>query len=159
MSDIHIRRATPADASAIVAFNLAMAAETEGRRLDREVASHGVRRVLADPSLGVYYLAEQAGSVVGQLLITTEFSDWRDGVFWWIQSVYVHPSARRYGVYRALHEHVERRARRTNGVRGLRLYVAEHNAAAQSVYRSLGLTRSDYDLYELDWSTESAGQP
>lgn len=187
MENLVIRRATLADADTIVAYNRAMAQETEGRDLPADVIARGVRRVLADPALsvrqkrglapsphgpapgsrpsgevpvpvpagplGVYYLAEQDGRVVGQLLITFEFSDWRDGLFWWIQSVYVHPSARRGGVYRALHRHVEQEARKSGTACGLRLYVDKRNTRAQQVYRSLGLVPTEYDLYEADWST------
>lgn len=152
MTTTSIRRATSADADVIALANLAMAAETEGRRLDRAQAVRAVRRVLAEAALGVYWLAERDGIVVGQLLVTTEFSDWRDGVFWWIQSVYVAPAARRTGVYRALHEHVVQEARRTPRVCGVRLYVDRHNATAQAVYRHLGLHETDYLFFEADWS-------
>ena len=152
MSTLRIRRATPADADIIAAANVAMAAETEARQLDRARTAAAVRRALADAALGVYWLAERDGNVVGQLLITTEFSDWRDGVFWWIQSVYVVPAARRTGVYRALHERVVQEARRTPGVCGVRLYVDRHNAAAQAVYRRLGMHETEYRLFEADWS-------
>ena len=154
---LHIRRAVPNDAEVIVAFNVALAAESEGRRLDRHVVARGVRRVVADPALGVYYVAEREGSVFGQLLITYEFSDWRDGTFWWIQSVYVEPASRRHGVYRALHEHVAQQARHAGNVCGLRLYVDRRNARARAVYQRLGLTPTEYELYESDWST-AAGE-
>ena len=150
--DVRIRRAAPADADTIIAFNVALAQESEGRGLDRAVVGRGVRRLLADPTCGVYYVAERGGSVVGQLLITFEFSDWRDGVFWWVQSVYVQPADRRRGVFRALHRHVEQEARRAGDVCGLRLYVDRDNAKAQQVYRSLGLRPTDYLLYEADWT-------
>lgn len=152
MSDIRIRTATRADADTIVEFNVAMADETEGRRLDRDTVARGVDRAMADSRLGVYYLAERDGRAVGQLLVTTELSDWRDGVFWWIQSVYVHPRARGMGVYRALYDEVVRLARQNPDVCGLRLYVDRSNTAAQEVYRRLGMRRTEYDLYEVDWS-------
>jgi GNAT superfamily N-acetyltransferase len=170
MSRLFIRRATPADADTITAFNLAIAQETEGRRLNRDLVGRAVARVLADASLGVYWLAlelppagqavaAEGGKVVGQLLVTYEFSDWRDGVFWWIQSVYVDPAARRTGVYRALHRHVEEQARATGNVCGLRLYTDRDNAVAQEVYRQLGMARSGYLIYEVDWSRERPRQP
>ena len=153
---LHIRRAAPNDAEVIVAFNLALAVESERRRLDRRVVARGVRRVVADPALGVYYVAERAGSVVGQLLITFEFSDWRDGTFWWIQSVYVAPACRQQGVYRALHQHVAQEARQAGDVCGLRLYVDRRNARARGVYQRLGLVPTEYVLYETDWSAAAA---
>jgi GNAT superfamily N-acetyltransferase len=156
MKALSIRRATPADADVIAAFNAALAVESEARRLDARVVASGVRRLLSDPTLGVYYVAECGGSVVGQLLITFEFSDWRDGMFWWIQSVYVLPDQRRHGVYRALHEHVAGAARRDGRVCGLRLYVDRRNARAQEVYRRLGLEPAGYELYEIDWRAPAA---
>lgn len=149
---LRIRCATPADADLLAAHNRAMAAETEARHLDAAIVARGVQRVLGNPVLGVYYVAEREGRVVGQLLITPEVSDWRDGVFWWIQSVYVAPAARGSGVYRALHARVAELARATPGVCGLRLYVERSNARAQAVYRALGMRRTDYELYETDWS-------
>jgi GNAT superfamily N-acetyltransferase len=151
MNTLNIRRATLADADTIVAFNSAIAEETEGQPLPPEVIGRGVRRLLSDPSLGVYYVAERDGSPVGQLMVTTEFSDWRDGVFWWIQSVYVVPAARRTGVYRALHEHVAREARAAGNVCGLRLYTDQANNVAQEVYRHMGMTPARYVMYEVDW--------
>ncbi len=156
MKALSIRRATPADADVIAAFNAALASESEGRQLQAAVVACGVRRLLSDPTLGVYYVAECAGSVVGQVLITFEFSDWRDGVFWWIQSVYVRPDHRRHGVYRALHEHVAAEARRDGRVCGLRLYVDRRNTRAQAVYQRLGLEPAGYELYETDWRAPAA---
>lgn len=155
-TNIVIRRATPADAATIAAFNLALAAESEQRRLVPDVVARGVRRVLHDPALGVYYVAERDGSVIGQLLVTFEFSDWRDGMLWWIQSVYVAPAARRLGVYRALHERVAEAARAAGNVCGIRLYVDRANTRAQQTYRALGLRPTDYLVYETDWSPPGA---
>jgi GNAT superfamily N-acetyltransferase len=152
MNEITVRPATADDLEAIVASNLALAQETEARQLERETVRSGVRRLLTEPSWGVYYLAELNGRVIGQVLITYEWSDWRDGMFWWIQSVYVAPAARNRGVYRALHTWIERKARQTPGVCGLRLYVDRHNARARQVYARLGLQRTEYCLYESDWS-------
>ena len=154
MSNVTIRTATVADAETITAHNLALALEAEQRRLDPETVRTGVRRVLGDPARGVYYVAQLDGKVVGQLLITCEWSDWRDGWLWWIQSVYVAPDVRRQGVYRALHQHVEAQARKQADVRGLRLYVDTANTRAQRVYESLGMRRARYHIYELDWSGE-----
>ena len=154
MSQTTIRTATVADVETVVANNAAMAMETEGRRLDPETLRTGVARVLSDPTRGVYYLAEIDGRVVGQLLITKEWSDWRDGWFWWIQSVFVAPEARRTGVYRVLHEHVVAEARRAGNVCGIRLYTEQANTRAQQVYEQMGMTRSAYVMYEADWSKE-----
>ena len=154
MSQTTIRTATVADVETVVANNAAMAMETEGRRLDPETLRTGVARVLSDPTRGVYYLAEIDGRVVGQLLITKEWSDWRDGWFWWIQSVFVVPEARRTGVYRVLHEHVVAEARRAGNVCGIRLYTEQENTRAQQVYEQMGMTRSAYVMYEADWSKE-----
>ncbi len=150
---ILVRTADARDAETIVDFNLALAAESEGRTLRRDVVTRGVARVLADSSLGTYYVAEIDDRVVGQLLITREFSDWRNGHFWWIQSVYTHADARRLGVYRALHQHVERTAQAAGDVCGLRLYVDRDNVRAQETYARLGLKATAYDFYEVDWSS------
>lgn len=150
---IRIRQATPNDAETIAAFNRAMARETEGRDLDTGTVLAGVQRILADPTRGMYYVAEHAGRVVGQMLITTEASDWRDGVFWWIQSVYVAEDARSQGVYTTLHQHAEAAARIAGDVCGLRLYVEEDNLTARRVYERMGMHRTTYALYEVDWST------
>lgn len=145
-----IREATVADRDRIVLFNQAMAKETEGRMLDRGVLTDGVAAMLEDSRRGRYYVAEDGGEIVGQLAITTEWSDWRNGAIWWIQSVYVAKSHRRRGIYRRLHDHVRETARAA-GVIGLRLYVERDNAAAQAVYRSLGMHRSHYVMYEDLW--------
>lgn len=147
-----IRRAAPADAALIAEFNSAMARETEQRDLPPERILSGVRRALADEARGAYFIAAQGARAVGQLLVTREWSDWRDGWFWWIQSVYVAPDVRGMGVYRALHAHVEHLARDTPDVRGLRLYVDAENLAAQEVYRRLGMSQTNYLLFETDWS-------
>ena len=148
--DVTIREAAPEDADRIVLFNQAMAKETEGRMLDRGVLGKGVAAMLEDPTRGRYYVAEDEGEIVGQLAVTTEWSDWRNGAIWWIQSVYVAKSHRRRGIYRGLHRHV-REAARGEGAIGLRLYVERDNAAAQAVYRSLGMRPSHYVMYEDLW--------
>jgi len=145
--DLAIRPARDGDAGLLVEFNRAMARETEGKELPVEIVTAGVRSLLANPGHGFYTVAESAGEVVGSLMITFEWSDWRNALFWWIQSVYVHPDFRRRGVYRRLYEHVRTRARE-EGACGLRLYVERENAVAQGVYSALGMHRSGYLLFE-----------
>jgi Acetyltransferases len=146
-----IRQGTIQDLDTLVDFNAAMAFETEGLILDRERLRCGVKAVLSDPSRGFYWVAEVEGRVVGQMMITFEWSDWRNGTFWWIQSVYVSPEHRRRGVFRALYEHVEKQARDLPGVCGLRLYVEGGNAKAQRTYASLGMQRTSYQIFEKDF--------
>lgn len=149
MQSVRVRAATAADAEAIAAFNLAMARETEDKSLDEAALLRGVRRALGDAERGSYRVAELEGEVAGCLLVTREWSDWRDAWFWWIQSVYVAASARRRGVYRALHEDVLAGARAAGDVCGVRLYVETENRAAQATYESLGMRRAHYHMYEL----------
>ena len=145
---VSVRAARAGDAARLVRFNLALARETESRELDPATLGPGVEQALADPERGRYFVAEIAGSAVGALLVTTEWSDWRNGWFWWIQSVYVEPRARGRGVYSALHGHVRNAALSTGVVVGLRLYVEQGNARAQATYRRLGMTETGYRLYE-----------
>ena len=147
-SPVQVRRARPGDADAIAAFNAAMAFETEGKRLLPQVLGAGVRRLIAEPALGFYLVAEADGAAVACLMVTTEWSDWRNGRFWWIQSVYVQPAWRRRGVFRTLYTEVGALARREPDVCGLRLYVEHENTVAQATYESLGMQRTDYHLYE-----------
>ena len=154
MSDLSVRPASIEDLEIIVANNIAMARETEGKALDPDTVRRGTRAALKDPALGFYFLAERGGRVVGQLMITFEWSDWRDAVFWWIQSVYVAPEARRGGVYRALYQRVLEEARRAGNVCGIRLYVERHNAGAQATYRSMGMSPTVYEMYEVDFPIE-----
>ncbi len=146
--DMTIRDARPDDHGFIVAGNRRMALETEDEALDPALLEPGVAAVLADPALGRYFIAESAGRPVGQLMITYEWSDWRNGVFWWIQSVYVDDSCRGAGVFSALYRHVEALAGRSPGVCGLRLYVDRANGRAQEIYAHLGLHHSNYELME-----------
>jgi ribosomal protein S18 acetylase RimI-like enzyme len=143
-----VRRAQPGDADAIAAFNSAMALETEGRALVPERIGAGVRRLLSDPALGFYAVAEHGGRVVGCLMVTNEWSDWRNGLFWWIQSVYVVAEWRRRGVYRGLYDFVRDLAARDPAICGFRLYVEHDNAVAQQTYASLGMTPTGYLLFE-----------
>jgi ribosomal protein S18 acetylase RimI-like enzyme len=146
-----IRDAAPTDLEALVRFSAAMALETEHRILDQERLRQGTRAVLESMERGFYLVAEGSSMVVGQLLITYEWSDWRNGVFWWIQSVYVEPSVRRRGVYRALHDYVLQEARRRGQVCGIRLYVEHENAAAQATYARMEMRATGYRIYERDF--------
>lgn len=134
-----------------------MALETEHKRLDPEVVDAGVRAALGDASKGRYFIAERAGERVGQLMFTYEWSDWRNGMFWWIQSVYVVPQARRDGVFRALFRHVEQLAEGDSGVCGIRLYVERENERAQATYRHCGLQDAGYVVMEVDYTHTTRG--
>ena len=147
-----IRDARRDDAEFLVAGNIAMALEAEHKRLDPATVARGVRAVLEDPTKGRYFVAERAGQAVGQLMITDEWSDWRNGRFWWIQSVFVLPAARRSGVFRALFRHVEYLARSDSSVCGIRLYVERENERAQATYRHCGLADGGYVIMETDYS-------
>ncbi|HXR62187.1 MAG TPA: GNAT family N-acetyltransferase [Rudaea sp.] len=146
--EIRIRAAQGGDIGDIVRFNAAMALETEHRALDVEVLRAGVAAALGDARHGFYLVAEAAAQVVACLLITYEWSDWRNGQWWWLQSVYVDPQFRRHGVFRALYDEVERRVRDTPGAIGLRLYVERDNRRAQQTYAALGMHETDYRLFE-----------
>ena len=148
MADLKVRAAQPGDAPAIVEFQLRMARETEALELGRDTLTRGVNAVFADPGTGAYWVAERDGQVVGGLLTTFEWSDWRNGVILWIQSVYVVPEERGRGVYRALYEHLRRRVEADSDLKGIRLYVDKGNTAAQRVYERLGMTREHYEMFE-----------
>jgi len=144
-----IRQGRPADAPTIVEFNRRMAMESEGKALDAAALTAGVTAALADPTRkGPYYLAVDGATILGQLQITFEWSDWRNGWFWWIQSVYVVAEARRMGVFRSLYEHVAALARRDPEVIGLRLYVERDNQQALKTYQRLGMDQTAYLLLE-----------
>jgi GNAT superfamily N-acetyltransferase len=145
-----VREASPADAAVVVEFNRLLAAESEGKQLDRTVLAAGVAAQLADPQKGRYFLAEETGDILGQVGLTFEWSDWRNGWKWWIQSVYVRADARRRGVFRALFEHVRQAALQDGRVVGLRLYVDKGNQGAQRTYERLGMQASGYFLLEKD---------
>jgi GNAT superfamily N-acetyltransferase len=145
---ITVRPATPGDAETICEFNRRLADESEGKPLDLALLRPGVRAVLDDPHRGRYFVAEDDGRVVGQMLVTYEWSDWRNGWFWWVQSVYVAEEARRQGVFRRLYEHVAAQARADGQVIGVRLYVERDNTAAHATYRKLGLDWTSYLVME-----------
>ncbi|HUR88495.1 MAG TPA: GNAT family N-acetyltransferase [Ramlibacter sp.] len=146
--NLAVRRGEMRDADTIARFNAAMALETEGKALVEEVIGAGVRRLVETPSLGFYLVAEHQGRVIACLMITNEWSDWRNGLFWWIQSVYVDKEYRRQGVYRRMYEEVRALAKADPGVCGFRLYVEKENEVAHATYASLGMKETDYLLYE-----------
>ena len=146
---IEYREAVESDAADIVEFQKAMARETEnGLELDHNTVTRGVSAVFADTSRGRYFVAVSEGRVVGSLLITFEWSDWRDGTIWWIQSVYVASALRGRGVYRGLYEHVKAIVDRDPHVPGIRLYVERNNTVAQEVYRRVGMNGDHYLVFE-----------
>lgn len=144
---ISIRKASPADAPAIIDFQQKMAWETEQMTLKNELVTKGVNAVFGDSSRGQYWVAEDEGQVVASLLITYEWSDWRNANVWWFQSVYVLPGWRRTGIFRSMYNHIKDEADRV-GVAGLRLYVETNNKRAQKTYEALGMQSEHYTMYE-----------
>jgi len=145
---MNIRLAKKDDIPALVGFNQAMALETEGKNLESPVLTPGVAAVFEDVNKGFYLVAEDDGSVVGGLLITYEWSDWRNKWFWWIQSVYILPAFRGRSIYRGMYAFVKQLAEERGGVCGFRLYVEKENVHAQKVYEQLGMHESHYLAYE-----------
>ncbi|PWU12935.1 MAG: GNAT family N-acetyltransferase [Verrucomicrobia bacterium] len=150
-----IRQARPSDATVIAEFNKRLALETEDLELEPNCIEPGVAAVLRDPAKGVYYVAERNGQVVGQVMITYEWSDWRNGNLWWIQSVYVDEKHRRLGIFSRLFEHLRTLAAQSADAVGLRLYMQENNARARQSYERLGMKRTGYEVFELDVQRES----
>ena len=154
-SSVYVRTAGPGDAEVLAWFNRAMALETEGRELDGDLVRSGVEAVFAGGDKGFYVVAERLDRIVGGLLVTYEWSDWRNALFWWIQSVYVRPDSRRIGVYRAMHDYVAAKAGERGGVCGLRLYVDQDNHLAQQVYAGLGMRQARYEMFEVEFEERS----
>ena len=148
-----IRKAEMKDAAIIARYNVEMAQETEGRTLDDNTLLSGVQNGIARPERCQYFVAEKSGTVIGQAMITYEWSDWRDGELWWLQSVYVHPEHRRQGVFKNLFAHIDALARKENHVRGLRLYVEADNHQGQSVYSRIGMFRTGYQVFEKEYNS------
>lgn len=155
LEHLNVRLARLEDAATIASFSSAMAFETEGRRLDLNRLHLGTIALIEAPARGFFIVAEQEQGdrrqLLGQLMVTYEWSDWRNGTFWWIQSVYVDPVWRRQSVFRRMHETVMATAKTSPNVCGVRLYVEESNRAAQAVYRRVGLTPSSYAIFETDF--------
>ena len=145
---MNIRIAVAKDVEELVSFNQAMALETEGKSLETSLLRSGVQGVFDDERRGFYLVAEDGGRIVGGLLVTYEWSDWRNGWFWWVQSVYVIPEFRGKGVYSQLYGYVREEAARKGDVCGFRLYVEQENVVAQKVYENLGMKKTYYLMYE-----------
>ena len=148
-SSIAVGRAATEDVAAIAQFNIAMAAETEDLALDPQTVHAGVAAVVSDDRRGFYLVARSDGKAVGSLMVTYEWSDWRNGNLWWIQSVYVVPSARKQGIFRLLYDNVISLAKQSGDAAGVRLYVEKDNRGAQEVYRKLGMSETAYRVFEI----------
>ena len=146
--EIVVRQATLDDSTILSQFNMSMAEETEGRQLDQTTVNAGVKQLFRDSRQGFYLMAEVGGSARGSLMITYEWSDWRNGLFWWIQSVYVVPTARRSGVFTALYQYVKKMAQDDNAACGLRLYMEKDNLPARAVYMAMGMDTTPYQVFE-----------
>lgn len=149
--EITMRHAISSDLDTLVRFNSAMAQETEEKELALETLRRGISAILDDASRGFYLVAEAAGEPVAQLMVTNEWSDWRNSWFYWLQSLYVRPEFRRQGVFRLMYRYVERQARQSGNVCGIRLYVERTNTRAQEAYVNLGMAHSHYDMYEVEF--------
>jgi GNAT superfamily N-acetyltransferase len=147
-NEVLIRMGEDHDAPTLVQSNIAMAWETEQKKLSSDVVTRGVQNLLNNPRHGFYVVAEIDNEVIGSLMVTYEWSDWRDALFWWIQSVYIKPAFRKQGVFRRLYEFVKEKALHEADVCGLRLYVEQDNHTAQSTYERIGMNRVPYELYE-----------
>jgi len=143
-----IRQALSQDAAELTEFNINMARETEGVELIPEVIAAGVETMIDNPQMGFYLVVELDNGIQASLMVTTEWSDWRNGMFWWIQSVYVRPQYRRQGLYRELYQRVKELAEQEPSVCGFRLYVERDNSTAQKSYAALGMSETEYRLYE-----------
>jgi len=149
--DVQIRRGGYADIPIITRNNIAMARETEGKILDPISATQGVDGLLHDPAKGFYLLAERGDRIIGQCMVTYEWSDWRNGTFWWIQSVYVDEGYRKKGVFNSLYLELLHMAQEQSDVAGLRLYVDRTNRLAQKVYRHQGMKKTGYRIFEVEF--------
>ena len=148
MTAVTIRPGERRDQDLLVAFNMAMALETEKLELPQGVVTAGVKFLIENPQHGFYLVAECGIEIAGSLMVTNEWSDWRNGNFWWLQSVYVRPEYRRQGIYRKLYQHIKTMAAERHDVCGFRLYVERENQRAQATYRDLGMQPTHYQMYE-----------
>jgi len=143
-----VRQATRSDSASIVEFQLSMAWETEELKLNEPTVIKGVAAVFEDPAKGIYYVAETEGKVVGSLLTTFEWSDWRNGTVLWIQSVYVRPEYRKRSIFSKLYKHIQEKVNGNSNLRGIRLYADKTNIPAHGVYEHLGMTAEHYQMFE-----------
>lgn len=143
-----VREAHTEDIDIIVSFQVNMALETENIELEPDTVHLGVKAVFNDPAKGKYYIAEKAGKVIASLLTTYEWSDWRNGIIIWLQSVYVMPGHRGQGVYKSMYRHIQDLVNRNKRMKGIRLYAEKTNTTARKVYEKLGMTAEHYQLYE-----------
>ena len=139
------------DINSLVDFNIKMAKETENKILNKKIVTKGVSEVLTDTTLGYYVIAKNKNTILGSLMITYEWSDWRNGMFWWIQSVYVKKEYRKQGVYKKMYSYIKDKALKDNSCTGIRLYVEQENKIAQSVYTKLEMKETHYKLFEIDF--------
>lgn len=146
---IQIRKARVSDRAVIAEFNRLLAEESEDVKLEPAIIEAGVAALLADEAKGIYFVAEIDAAIAGQLMITYEWSDWRNGNIWWLQSVYVKKEFRRFGVFRALFQHLVELARTRPDVRGLRLYMHAENERARQTYERLGMKHTKYEVFEM----------
>ncbi|UCF16593.1 MAG: GNAT family N-acetyltransferase [Phycisphaerales bacterium] len=146
--ELLIRIGEDRDIETLAKFNMALAWETEGKRLEPDVVTRGLKTLFKNPQYGFYTVAEVAGQVVGCTLITYEWSDWRCGLFWWLQGVYVEPEFRRRGVFGKVYEFLKEKASRERNMCGFRLYVEHSNLAGQNTYAAVGMKETSYKLYE-----------
>ncbi|QPJ63144.1 MAG: GNAT family N-acetyltransferase [Candidatus Nitronauta litoralis] len=149
--EIKIRIGCKNDAAVLAEFNQLLAKETEGKELDNSTIMAGVVGGLERPERCQYFVAESRGQVIGQAMITYEWSDWRNGELWWLQSVYVQRDYRRQGVFTGIYRYIESLARKNESVRGLRLYVEEENSPGRKVYSHLGMKHAGYHVYEVEF--------
>ncbi|NRD75144.1 GNAT family N-acetyltransferase [Shewanella sp. VB17] len=143
-----IRKGQKCDLNSLIQFNLAMAKETEGLALNKDILAKGVNALLSQPQRGFYLVAEIDGEITGSLMVTFEWSDWRAKDYYWIQSVYIRPQNRRQGIYNKLYQAVKKIAEDNDGAASFRLYVEQDNTNAQRTYAALGMEKSDYQMYE-----------
>lgn len=151
LNDIIIRRATTDETDIIAEFNQEMAMETENKILPTQIISKGVKNLFARPQSGFYLVCEFQKKIIGSCMITFEWSDWRNGYFWWIQSLYIKPDFRRKGIFRRMYFFIKKQARQAKDVCGIRLYVDKNNTIAKRTYCNLGMSETDYRLYEEEF--------